>query len=100
MNKSITPAIYVFRTECGRFCKVGRTRKDPQTRLQQIQGGCPIKLNIVFYHKSEIASEVESSTIKKFSDHKTIGEWFSLSDIQFNDLIKHIKTSVGVENVR
>lgn len=91
MNKSSCPWVYIFQTECGKYQKFGRTRHDPKFRLSQVQGGCPIKLDIAFCIKTEIASEIEQDIFVAFSGQRTIGEWFSLSKDQLVEAIEIIK---------
>lgn len=99
MNKKVTPILYVLKTECGTFSKIGRTRKDPLNRLEQVQGGCPIKLSLAFYEESAKASEIESEMIKRFNSNRTSGEWFKLSSAEFESFICEIKTLLGGKNV-
>lgn len=99
MNKEVTPIVYVLRTECGTFCKIGRTRKDPLVRLSQVQGGCPIKLSLAFFAKSDCSSSIESEIIKTFAKHKTTGEWFKLDQSEFKLFISEIKRLLGVKDV-
>jgi len=87
MNKSLCPWVYIFQTECGKYQKFGRTRLEPKFRLSQVQGGCPIKLELVFCIKTEIASEIEQDIFVHFSNQRTIGEWFSLSADQLSAAI-------------
>lgn len=91
MNKSLCPWVYILQTECGKYQKFGRTRKDPNFRLSQVQGGCPIKLGLAFCIKTEIASEIEQYLFVHFSNQRTIGEWFSLSAEQLSDAIAIIQ---------
>lgn len=78
MNKLKTPWLYIFQTECGKYQKIGRTRKDPTVRMKEVQGGCPIRLTLALAHKTEKASEIEQQVLLKFNKFKTIGEWFSM----------------------
>jgi hypothetical protein len=67
--------------------KIGHTFGTPQNRLRTIQTCCPKKLGIILAFSSENPVETELNLHKRFSDKRLIGEWFSLSENELDDLI-------------
>ena len=98
--------IYLIRIEGTNTCKIGYTKesKGPLKRMEELQTGCPFKLEYVDAYLTEFR-QVEHILHRKFVTKKTteddvelLGEWFNLDDqdvIDFSDQCK-----ITEENIR
>jgi len=75
--------IYVLRAENGLY-KIGYT-KDVQKRMQTFPR-LPIKVELVYTMASENARKLETYILRYFRKQRINGEWFELSDEQFEEL--------------
>lgn len=69
----------------GLFFKIGRTKKDCNKRLKELQTGSPYTLQLIESVHVNNASMVESILHRKYFYCKQINEWFSLEE---NDVSK------------
>lgn len=75
---------YVYFIEAGDLVKIGVT-KDVTKRLASLQTGSPARLNMIGFIPGTDKEEKELH--RKFSSHRSHGEWFKKT----NDLINYIK---------
>lgn len=82
----MTGTIYLISD--GEFFKIGRTKKDVNKRLKELQTGNPSSLQIIHSVQVKNASSVESIMHRKYDYCKQINEWFDLTSenvASFND---------------
>ena len=99
--------IYLIRIEGTNTCKIGHTKesKGPGRRLEELQTGCPFRLEYVDAYLTEFM-QVEKIIHRKFVTKKTteddvelLGEWFNLTDNDmslFTDSCKKIEENIRV----
>lgn len=63
----------------GEFFKIGRTKKDVDKRLRELQTGNSSELQVLYSVKVKNASQVEATMHRKYNHCKQINEWFDLS---------------------
>lgn len=67
--------------------KIGHTFGNPKGRLKAIQTCSPKKLRIILAFPCDKPDEEEINLHKRYIDKRLIGEWFSLSEGDLNDLL-------------
>lgn len=70
---------WVYFIKCQQFVKVG-IAYNPQTRLIQMQTGCPFKLEMLHCYPCEDALVAERMLHKKYGQHWERGEWFAMPE--------------------
>ena len=87
--------IYYLQPFSGGLIKIGFTSKEVKQRVAELQTGCPDKLVVLATHEGGEKQEAELH--QKFSDLRTIGEWFR-PDAR---LLRHIfSTETDIDVVR
>lgn len=69
-------------------CKIGRTAKNPEMRLKQLQTGASEKLSLVCFFKTRNAMLMERMLHNRHGARRKNGEWFTLTD---NDIMCFVK---------
>lgn len=81
--------VYMLRTDyhdypkSGWLIKIGYT-KNLKNRMSNIQSGCPFRVYVHASAKSYSAKDYEKSFHEKLSEFNTFGEWFLVSDDDFD----------------
>lgn len=88
-------SVYLIHAKGSRYFKIGTTTKDVKWRVCQIQGCCPMGLNILLELKSSMALEIEQDFKREFAEHRVHGEWFSLSKVNSDKAIKFLNNYGG-----
>lgn len=70
---------FVYLVHASGHWKIGVSQNVEQ-RLREIQTGCPYRVEIVKFWKSENATKVEKALHHRFAEHRMEGEWFKLPD--------------------
>lgn len=82
-------------SETGAF-KIGRTAKDPDKRLKQLQTGSSETLSLVCSFKSYNSVLLEKMLHRHYSAKKKTGEWFLMND---NDVKSFLSMCERFENI-
>jgi hypothetical protein len=82
----------------GRFHKIGMTTNSIRAKLRGLQVGNPLKLECIFYLKTEHANAIERATHKYFKDDRLVGEWFDASPEQIEKKIVELNISYNATN--
>lgn len=61
-------------------CKIGRTAKDPEKRLKQLQTGASDKLSLICFFKTSNVLLMERMLHRQYGHRRKTGEWFALTD--------------------
>lgn len=75
--------------QCGGFIKVG-VSSNPESRVKSLQTGNPNKITIIARVWEDNATQAEAYFHSKFSNQKSIGEWFEIND-SIASCVKDIK---------
>lgn len=80
-TRSTDGCIYVIK--CGKYCKIGFTRRSVRDRIKELQTGCPIPYSKV-WHSNDffMAKTAEHDLHKEFKPLQISLEWF-LADFDF-----------------
>lgn len=78
---------FVYLLRAGPFYKIGKS-KDPEKRIKQIKLQLPYPVEIVHVVASSNMSYLETHWHKQFSEKRTNGEWFLLTD---DDVARFVK---------
>lgn len=70
---------YLLRQGDSAYYKIGHTN-NIKKRIEQLQTGCPIVLNLLFYAEVSDSKDSETKLHEKFWDKRFNGEWFCLED--------------------
>jgi len=89
---------YIYLIKCGKYYKIGRTEKNFQQRLSDIQTSNPEKIKIVFCAKVDSYKEIEESIHEHFKDKRVRGEWFELKCEEIEFAIKMIVQAIDLDN--
>ncbi|MDI6727764.1 MAG: GIY-YIG nuclease family protein [Thermodesulfovibrionales bacterium] len=77
---------FLYIIKAGKHVKIG-IADDVKNRLKQIQGTCPIKLEIINFWKTNNNSYYENLLHKQFKQYRIHGEWFELPEDEINILL-------------
>ena len=75
--------------------KIGFTKGSVYKRINELQTGCPYKINVVDTYTSEYGMIIEQTLHNVFSYKKTHGEWFELGvedEMKFKQLCQKYET--------
>lgn len=61
-----------------RLYKIGSTKNSIQKRINDLQTGCPYRIDLLYKHESEFGQIVERTLHNRYTHLKTHGEWFQL----------------------
>lgn len=93
-RQALPLSVYVIATGDG-LCKIGVSR-DPETRLAQLQIGCPYELHIAYVCiLQDQAHEVECLAHKLLERRAVGGEWFQCSEREAIDAVNESVSSFG-----
>jgi len=70
---------FVYLVHASGHWKLGVSQNVEQ-RLRELQTGCPFRVEIVKFWKSEHATKVERALHRRFAEHRMEGEWFKLPE--------------------
>lgn len=70
---------FVYLVHASGHWKLGVSQNVEQ-RLRELQTGCPFRVEIVKFWKSEQAAKVERALHRRFAEHRMEGEWFKLPE--------------------
>jgi hypothetical protein len=86
----------VYIVKCGRdpVYKIGVTHGQVDERVKSLQAGCPYPLWLVFARERYNIEFLESCLCEKYGARRLIGEWFSLTDVEFKSLCGTLQTDV------
>lgn len=100
-RRKTEPAAYVYviqmldrKRQRTKYVKIGRTKRSPHKRLQDLQTGCPFELRLRAYM---VVTLSESKTFEKFiHDHffggqYVRGEWYELTEDDIQYLIQWLE---------
>lgn len=76
--------VYILKAENGLY-KIGKSRS-PQIRIGQIITASPVKITPCLVYKSTEYHKMERVLHEVFADEREIGEWFRLTDEDFECL--------------
>jgi len=80
--------VYLILSDCGRV-KIGIT-KDPEQRLDTLQGSSPRQLTLITAILVPNARDVEEELHERYSRYNTHGEWFDLPDSRIEDAVEQL----------
>jgi len=81
--------VYIIKASNG-LCKIGMACTSPQFRLQRLSGMSPCKLELIFATDEIREPSVLESTLHKCLDSKrSHGEWFHLTEVDIQYIIKY-----------
>lgn len=100
-TKLVKPGnVYVLSDGTPNYYKIGKTIKDVNKRVSQLQTGNKLKLTIVYRMWFEDMNKAESGLHRIFSAYRRGGEWFYLDRINkellgkiFNDPLYTLRES-------
>jgi len=78
--------IYLLRQDQTDNYKIGITR-DLESRLKNLQTGCPNKIEVISTFKSKYARNLEGFFHRIWKHHKINGEWFYLIENERPDFM-------------
>jgi len=78
--------VYLIRAENG-LVKIGKTH-DVQARLQALDIGSPVSLELLYVIETQYADEVEQRLHGIYEAKRVKGEWFALSEQDIQDIIQ------------
>jgi len=92
--------IYFLKAKDRDLFKIGRTFKNPQSRLKQLATGCPYELELFRFFESVDSKVGEKNVHEHFEQYQTTGEWFEVSEEAVLDYIRSLDeiTDVALEN--
>lgn len=70
--------IYVLRGRGTNFFKIGRTSQSIESRIQQLQTGCPFEIEVYATFPTFWPAEMEKFLHAYLSEFRTSGEWFNV----------------------
>jgi hypothetical protein len=88
----------VYLLESNSKYKIGKTTKNINNRISQLQVGCPEPIRLVAFYKTEKHSIIEKSLHRFFSHTNSIGEWFDLPInivIDFKNICEKIENNIN-----
>lgn len=70
--------IYVLRGKGTNFFKIGRTSQSVDSRIQQLQTGCPFEIEVYATFPTFWPAEMEKFLHAYLDEFRSSGEWFSV----------------------
>jgi hypothetical protein len=96
--------IYFIGEESSHYVKIGKTSKDVQSRLLQLQIGNPRRLHEIFHIERPVNFEYEKLFHRAFKNERKCGEWFSMEENTLNKLqeitSKNIPPEEEIEEIK
>lgn len=80
---------YLYIVKADNKYKIGITKSSVKSRINEMQTGCPYKIEEVFSSEVQAFSELEKFFHTIFKDKNVNREWFSLDDYDI-ELVKYI----------
>ena len=77
--------VYIMTATESKRVKIG-VSKDPQSRLKQVQTGCPERVELSTAIPTLFARSIESGLHTVFADKRVSGEWFNLDADELGEL--------------
>lgn len=87
--------VYFIRQMGTNMYKIGRSY-DVNTRIKQLQTGSPCELEIVEVFLCKDCATLEKTLHKYADEYKTTGEWFNLTDKQFDECRNKARMFIGI----
>ena len=94
--KKTTGYVYVLCDPSTDLFKIGMTKGSIENRMKKLQTGNGTEMHIVAYHETKYPYKVEKLLHNKFSDKKSLNEWFSLTT---EDLSNFGETCAKIEEI-
>jgi hypothetical protein len=88
--------IYIFKTGLSAY-KIG-VSSNVEKRRNQVQTGCPTKVDVFKVYEVERAYEVETIIHNYFSDFSTGREWFDIPESRMAAILEEIEAVVRAAN--
>lgn len=85
--------MYIYSMYAGNYIKIGIT-SNINSRIKQVQTGCPISIHKVIYKKALNRSEAlksEKNLHLLFSENNTFGEWFHRTIVDLHEYYSFFK---------
>lgn len=89
MIYSKTECVYLIKNE-ENYYKIGRTG-NIRARIKQLQTGYPLEITLIHQFKTNFSREIEYVLHKDYYGSKIRGEWFSLTQEEVDNFLKHCK---------
>jgi hypothetical protein len=86
----INGIVYIIQAGDTKYYKIGITSGSIGKRLDSLQTGNHLKLNIIHTYYSNNINKLEKELHERYSDKRSIGEWFILEDTILKNLIKEL----------
>lgn len=80
MSAGKTEYVYLIRCAGFDYYKIGRTSRNVEKRLFDLQTACPFALEIVYVIACSNSAAIETHLHRKCSKQNIHNEWFSLTD--------------------
>lgn len=87
VGKSQPGYVYLIHAVGTNKFKIGKTCTPVSYRINDLQTGCPIRLRYVYHAYVENMNQTERELHYRFSDFRSIGEWFTLSHSDVKECI-------------
>lgn len=88
---------FIYLIKADEYVKIG-IADDIKIRLKQIQGTCPLRLEIINFWKISNPSYYENLLHKQYKQYRVHGEWFKLPEEEVNLLLKSCSFEEAVKN--
>lgn len=83
--------IYLIHMEGTNNYKIGITKRDIQSRINEYKTGNPNQLKIASYYKSQFYQKIETWFHRKYKYIREEGEWFIFNEDIVNKFINECK---------
>jgi len=84
--------IYLLNMVGTDYYKIGITKRDLKKRINELQTGCPDKIELINHFECTYYYKVESWLHRIYKNKRLNGEWFILDDADVNDFINKCET--------
>lgn len=86
--------VYIVKIDSEDKYKIGYTKRELNTRIKELQTGCPYTISPIWSFKSEYPTKLESYLHRNYSHKRVEGEWFVLDN---NDIEKIKEDCISFE---
>lgn len=81
--------VYLMRAGDTQYYKIGRTKRDPQKRKNELNGTlAPFEIKLVCQIKTDDSAKLEKELHEKYKGNRERGEWFNLEPSQLFEIMK------------
>lgn len=80
--------IYILRGKGTNLFKIGRTANPVETRVKQLQTGCPFEIEIHATFPTCWPSETERYYHRYLAQYRTVGEWFDVEPAVIDGMLR------------